>query len=1025
MQNASRLVPSAKFPETMKQRLTCFLLASCWLSWGWAAAQNRQVQGTVTSLENNLALPGVSVSIKGTTKGTTADADGKYKINVPGDNTVLVFSFIGHTAEETVVGSRTVIDMALAPDIQSLKEVVVVGYGTQQRRDLTSSVSSVTAKEIGKLPVTGIDQALQGRAAGVEVVNNSGAPGSGVQVRIRGNTSLSASNEPLYVIDGVTINNTQGGYGAAGGDRLNGMAGINPADIESIDILKDAAATSIYGARGGNGVVIITTKKGKAGVPKISFNTYYGVQNVVRKLDLLDSREFADLINELEVRRGNNPIFQLLPTISTNWQDEIFRQASQYSANISASGGTEKSRYLISGGYFKQQGTLINTDFERFNFRLNMETELSKNVKIGTNVMLSNSNNNRSRNDGTIDNVFDRNFAPSVIATALTFSPAIPVRNPNGTFALDTITRNISSNPVALATLPIIRANIFRIIGNVFAEAKLHENLTFRTNWGTDVRFDRENYFLPPNALNPLNAGAFNLGNANVSTLQEVFWQTENYLTYKKTFGTGHNLTGLAGFSLQENNTATTSASSQNFASPLVTIVSAGSLITGINEFRTSWGFSSYFTRFNYDYQGRYLLQATVRTDGSSRFGDNRKYGFFPSGSVGWRISDEKFMKPLDWVSDLKLRASWGITGNAEFGDNFGSRSTIGYGPLYLGIGNAVGVSPIRLANNDLRWERTIQSNYGVDISIFNSRISLTADYYVKDTRDLLLFVSLPATTGFGGTFQNIGRMRNSGIEFSVRSDNVVGSGFTWNTQFNIGFNKNKIVALADNNDIRAGANVARVGNPLSFVVFDLGDPIVNPQTGLLQNPGDSPNRTETLGGSPFPKFTGGLTNNFAYKGFDLSVFLQFVYGNKIYNGTRSLIEDMRGFYNGSKRLLDRWQNPGDVTDIPVASLAPEVVRNNSGFNSVRYLEDGSFLRVKNVTLGYNVPAKLSKKIGLRNLRVYASGQNLMVFTKYLGFDPEVNAVTGNDLFSNIARGLDSGTYPQARTVVMGVNVDF
>jgi TonB-dependent starch-binding outer membrane protein SusC len=418
-------------------------------------------------------------------------------------------------------------------------------------------------------------------------------------------------------------------------------------------------------------------------------------------------------------------------------------------------------------------------------------------------------------------------------------------------------------------------------------------------------------------------------------------------------------------------------------------------------------------------------LQFTVRTDGSSRFGNENKYGFFPSGSAGWRVSDEKFMQNLTFISDLKLRASWGITGNAEFGDNFGSRSTIGYGPLYLGIGNAVGVTPIRLANDNLRWERTLQTNYGIDISVLNNRINFTADYYTKDTRDLLLFVSLPATTGFGGTFQNIGRMRNSGIEFAIRSENIVGSTFTWNTQFNIGFNKNKILALADNNDIRAGANVARVGNPLSFNVFNLGNPIVNPQTGLLQNPGDAPDRTEILGGSPFPKFTGGFTNNFAYKGFDLSVFLQFVYGNKIYNGTRSLVEDMRGFYNGSKRLLDRWQNPGDITDIPVASLAPEVVRTNSGFNSIRYLEDGSFLRIKNVTLGYNVPEKWTKKIKLNRVRIYASGQNLLVFTKYLGFDPEVNAVTGNDLFSNISRGLDNGTYPQARTIVMGLNLDF
>lgn len=982
------------------------------------------VKGRVTDKANGQGLPGVNVTVKNTSTGTITDADGDYTLKTPGDGT-LVFSFIGYISQTVAVGDKTVINTVLAEDVESLKEIVVIGYGTQERRDLTSSVSSVTAKEIEKLPVTGLDQALQGRAAGVEVVNNSGAPGSGVQVRIRGNTSLSGSNEPLYVVDGVTINNTQSGYGAAGGDKLNGMAGINPADIESIDVLKDAAATSIYGARGGNGVVIITTKKGKAGIPKISFNTYYGVQNVVRKLDVLNSTEFADLINELEIRRGNNPIFQLLPTISTNWQDEIFRQASQYSANVSVSGGTDKSRYLISGGYFKQEGTLINTQFDRLNFRINLENDLSNRVKVGTNVMLSNANNNRSRNDGTIDNVFDRNFAPSVIATALTFSPAIPVRNPNGSFGLDTVTRNISSNPVALATLPIIRANIFRIIGNVFAEVKLREDLTFRTNWGTDIRYDRENYFLPPNALNPINAGSFNSGNANVSTLQEVFWQTENYLTYKKTINEVHNFTALAGFSLQENNTATTSASSQNFASPLVTVVSAGSLITGINEFRTSWGFSSYFTRFNYDYRGRYLVQFTVRTDGSSRFGNNKKYGFFPSGSVGWRVSDEKFMKGITLISDLKLRASWGITGNAEFGDNFGSRSTIGYGPLYLGIGNAVGVTPIRLANNDLRWERTIQNNYGLDFSALNGRISFTADYYVKDTRDLLLFVSLPATTGFGGTFQNIGRMRNSGIEFSLRSENIVGSGLTWNTQFNIGFNRNKIVALASNNDIRAGTNVARIGNPISFIVFDLGNPIVSPQTGLLQNPGDSPNRSEILGGSPFPKFTGGLTNNFAYKGFDLSVFLQFVYGNKIYNGTRSSIEDMRGFYNGSKRLLGRWKNPGDITDIPVASLAPEVVRTNSGFNSVRYLEDGSFLRVKNVTLGYNVPAKLSKKISIERMRIYASGQNLFVFTKYLGFDPEVNAVTGNDLFSNIARGLDNGTYPQARTIVMGINVDF
>ena len=982
-------------------------------------ASQAVITGRVVAADGT-ALVGVSVKIKGGGNGTSTDSDGRYSITGPED-AVIVFSSVGFVTIERNLNSNTVINVTLQIKNNDLNEVVVVGYGTQKKREISSAIATIRASDIKDLRVTSLDQALQGKVAGVQVTNNTGAPGSFVQIRIRGTTSLTGGNEPLYIVDGVPINNTLTGGFQAGNDQINGMAGINPNDIESLEILKDASATSIYGARAANGVVLITTKRGKPGKSGVGITFTNGVAQQNRRYDLLDANQYAIISNELRARQNPtaNPIYLKNPDVNTNWQDQIFTTGRFTDANINFSGGSEKIQYSIAGGMFDQKGTIINSRFRRYSFRSNIDLKVNDKIKIGTNLYFARTLNNRLRNDGgpNFQDQFNGNstFGPNILSSALVFNPTLPVFNADGTYSRDTINGN--SNPVALATEAKLISRNLRLIGNFFAEWDIIKALKFRTTVGTDLRSENEDFFFPP------NPAALGSGRASSRNFNEVLLLVENTLNYKKKFGAAHSLDALAGFTVQDSKQRSSLATASGLTNSVVQIV-GGPLTSGSSDIQAN-GILSYYARTNYNYNSKYYLSLAGRLDASSRFGTNRKQAFFPSVSLGWIVSDENFLKNSKVLDFLKLRTSYGITGNQEI-QNYGYLSTISLNATYLG---QLGANVNNIEDENYRWEQTKQFNIGVDFSLFKGRVNIVTDYYQKTTEGLILDNPLPSTTGFGSRQGNIGSLENKGIEFTLNTNNLIGK-LKWNTSFNISSNKVKILSLVDGQDIKQGSfgnsNIAREGKELSFFLFEVED-LVDPLTGKMkrvdQNKDGNINEDDmVIAGSPLPKFIGGITNNFQYKQFDLSVFFQWSSGNKIYNQTREFVEGYGdGYYNSTTEALKRWQKPGDVTSVPFIGA------NNgaTGYASKRFLEDGSYLRLKNVTFGYNFSAKLLKDAGMKSVRVYLSAQNLLTFTNYTGFDPEVNHFTGNSQFNNIVLGFDNASYPQAKTITAGLSINF
>ena len=1001
--------------------------------------------------EANQPLPGATVLLKGTTTGTSSNANGEYSLRLP-DNAArgtLVISSVGYISQEIVIGNRTQINVAMRPQVGNLNEVVVVGYGTQNRRDLTGSISTVTAQDIEKVPVISLDQALQGRAAGVQVVNNSGAPGGSVQIRIRGTGSIFGGNDPLYVVDGIPLNNTLNGSSAGGNDLANSLASINPADIESMEILKDASATAIYGARAANGVVLVTTKRGTTGKSRVSINAFTGLQNFTNFYTMMNSQQFSALVNEGSNYANRAPRFLTNPTVNTDWQREIFRTAPINSLNVSVTGGTEKTRFLISAGYFNQQGVIINSGFSRGSFRANLDHEVSDKVKIGVSLTGASSNTNRQRNSGGA-NVQDGGnvaFGPHIISSALVASPAFPVYNSDGSFGRDSLTGG--NNPVQLALASRLLGRDLRFIGSVYAEWQITKGLKLRSNLGGDFSSFNEDFFYPPDPNSGRPGGTAIYGN-NTSRS----FLNENYLSYTTAFANVHTLDALVGFSVQDNNNSYLTAQSGNFTTPLVSTLNGGSQFN-VNPFNDvqGWGILSYFGRVNYSFRDKLLFTGNARIDGSSRFGPDRQYGFFPSGSVGYRLSEEALIKRASWISELKIRASVGLTGNQEI-PNSQWRGTFALGGgdnNYLG---RLGGSAARLANPGLSWESNLQTDIGLDLSMFNNRVQVTADVFNKESRDMLLSVGLPLSSGFGSVFGNVGRMRNRGLELALTTRNLTGK-FKWETNFNIAFIQNKVLALADSLPIRAGANTFQTGSGMYFAVFDR-EPNVNPATGFVvrrninndRNGDGAPifdDRDLVNAGSPLPVHFGGITNTFSYAGFDLSAFFQWSYGNKIYNATRQIMEELTfngtvgSFNNSSVEALTRWRQAGDMTAQHRVSYDGDAGRANLGYGSTRYVEDGSFLRLKSLNLGYTLPGTLVKRLGFSSVRVYATASNLLTFTNYKGYDPEVSANFGGStqqqqssggglgarLNNNLLIGIDNGSFPQTRTILFGLNVNF
>ena len=994
----------------MRENLLSRIFVLCFLAIStMALSQERSVTGKVTSTEDGTALPGVNVVVKGTTNGTVTDAEGNFRISIPSSGGSLVFSFIGLSTSEVEIGDRTTVDVSLSQDVQQLSEVVVTGYGTQDRKTLTSSITSVSAKDIAGVPMASPDQMLQGRAVGVQVSSASGTPGGGVSVRIRGSTSINASSDPLYVVDGIPVVSSNLSAVGLGGQLTNPIADLNPADIESLEILKDASATAIYGARAANGVVLITTKRGKNQKPKIEVNTYAGVQSLWRKPSVVDGPTFERLINESRVNNGQS---QLYPNpdaaLNTDWMGQIFQEAPMNNVDLSVSGGSDKVKYMTSFNYFKQDGINKPSVFDRKTGRINLDYSATDKLRIGTSILYSRNFRNRVRND---NNIF------GAIGAAYFLPTNQPIFNPDGSY----LKFSIFENPVAAVNEVDIGMVTNRVLANVYGEYEIAEGLLFRSTFSVDYNNVKEDRF----DNSKLNTGSATNGDASSIVTIDDNWIWENVLSYQKKFGE-HNFNSLVGYSMQENYFERTQANGQQFPSDEFRRIASAAVQTSSSS-ATGWGITGIFARLNYDYKGKYLATVNVRRDASSRFGTANQAATFPSFALGWNVKKEGFMNNVSFISTLKPRLSWGITGNQNGIGDFQSFGLWGGGANYTDF---PGTAPLQLANPNLKWETTAQTNIGLDVSFMNDRWKLTFDYYDKQTKDLLLAVPVPRSTGFNELVQNFGEMENKGFELGIGGVLVNKGDLFIDISFNVSQNRNLIKKLAAPfNQFTRDVIRLEQGVPLSS--FWLHDQIrVDPETGLsiyrtvngeaaVNSTDFNAGRDRFIVGNAQPDFFGGFNSNVRYKGFDFNMFWQFTLGNDQLNWVR-FFQEHGGTRNTGyvKSQLDAWKNPGDITDIP-RQLA---VNYRGDLRPSRFLEDGSYMRLKNITLGYTLNSEITRKIGVTRVRVYISSQNLLTFTNYTGLDPEVN--TGADL-NGLAQGIDLFAMPQPRVFMGGINISF
>jgi TonB-linked SusC/RagA family outer membrane protein len=1023
-----------------------------------AHAQERTVTGTVTSSEDDGPLPGASVVVVGTSTGTSTDAQGRYEIEVPSGDVTLRFSFVGFEPKEVSVGDRTEINVSLVPDYKQLDEVVVVGYGSQIQRDVTGTISQVETQDLENISVTSFEEALQGKAAGVFVENSSGKLGQGIKVQVRGVSSVSADNQPLYVIDGVPVTTQNLSSNEA---ATNPLADLNYNDIESIQILKDAASAAIYGARGSNGVVLIETKSGRAGKTTFSVNYQMSSSEPTNKVDFLNAEQYVNLYLEAAANSNRiDPSFDYVafteanfdffargtdwrsaidgnPVVDANWQDQAFQSSWGTQVNASVNGGDEQTQFYLSGGYDDQSGIMFRDEFQRINGRVNVDHTFSDWLQVGGRLSIGQTINDRIPNDNQFS-------TPLQLIAQMPISPIfepqaedVP-RNDDG-FLTDYVpSDDLNANTLYFNNLLYGRGNaryqtkIYRSLANTYAEVQLLPSLRVRSEFGLDLLDQNEDEHYVA-ALDENTGGNDGLG---INTWNRVInYNTNNFVNYNGTLADVHSLDATVGVSFQNSTTDETFTVGERFPNDSFgQIDSAADIVDGgANE--TSFRFLAYFARLNYKYNDRYLLTLSGRTEGSSRFGENNRYGFFPAASAGWILSEEDFLADSP-VSFLKLRGSVGLTGNAQI-SNF---APLGLFQAFRYSG-ASGIRPVQIPNPDLKWEQTTQYNLGVDYGFLNNRISGSVDVYLKKTNDLLLGVNVPGTTGFEQQLRNVGQMENRGIEFSITSTNVATENFNWSTNVNFGANENEITDL-DGQVIEGGfVNRAIEGEPLGVffaleyagVDPDNGDALyfVNEmdEDGNIVDPEATTNNPNAANrvviGSPLPDFQGGVGNEFTYRGFDFNFFWQFVYGNQIYDGGgRFKSANAIFFDNQTTDQLDRWQESGDQTDVPEARLFID----NGQAPSSRYLYDGSYLRLKTVTLGYTLPESILGRFGIDRLRIYATGSNLLTFTDYKWWDPEVNADYLSDedgAFGNLSLGNEFYSAPQARRITGGIQFSF
>ncbi len=976
----------------MIKHFTLFFLSVLSLS---VFAQNRIITGKVTDA-SGYNLPGVTIQLVGTTKGTTTDANGTFQITA--DKGILKFSFIGFISQEIKLEKQTVVNIVLQENVNILNEVVVIGYGTQVKKDLTTAVSVVDQKDIEDRPITSAAQALQGKAAGVDVVQPSGKPGGDIVVHVRGTTSVLAGNDPLYVVDGVPTTD---------------IKGLNPTDIASMSVLKDASSAAIYGARAANGVITITTFRGKENTPVIKFNTYFGASWLRKPIETLNTKQYRTLIDQI-MPGSLDPTW----TDYTNWSDLVFGTGFNQSYQLSASGGTEKTQYFASLGYLSESGIVKPARFDRYNFRLNLDNQLRSWLKTSTNINLI-----YSKTQDTPDNA--SSGRGGVIMSALNTPPFLHVYKAGNSGQFDPNPFQPSwENPVAYMEGPSQKALDFRVFGNLNITATIISGLTFTTNFGIDYTAHQWDYYLDPFRT---NYGRQNNGIGQADKRNSLTWLWENTLNYNKTFGK-HKISALVGTSMQRFNSNDSYIYGYDFPADVsVTTLNAANSVSASTDIQ-QWALASFFGRATYDYASKYYITVSLRDDGSSKLAN--PWGIMPAFSAGWRISGENFMKGVKVINDLKIRGGWGKNGNQEGIPNYARYGLITYyrrsqtNPLS-------GPSAVQTTygNPDLKWETTNQTNLGLDLSMFNSRIILNVDAYYKLTNDVLLNVQLPASLPITTIQTNAGKIENKGMEFNVHSVNFAKK-FRWDTDFNLSFNRNKVKELQYTNVYYFGriysnnqdVTIVKAGLPLG-TFFGYVSEGVDPKTGMMKyadlnnngviDPGD-----RTVIGSAQPKYTFGITNTFSYWRFDLSVFVQGSFGNDIYNATRIDLEGMFDSKNQSSIVLDRWTPTNTITNIPKAQGGG--IMDNLR-NSTRFVEDGSYVRLKSVTLSYKIIENVKKKKGVPKLSVYITGQNLLTFTKYSGYDPEVNAY-GN---SATEMGIDYGTYPQALTFIGGFNLEF
>jgi TonB-linked SusC/RagA family outer membrane protein len=958
-------------------------------------AQQSIIQGKVTDKTGG-PIPGVSILVKGAETGTTTNFDGEYKLAIENSSSaILIFSYIGMNTVEVSVGDKVEINIALQDNVTAMDEVVVIGYGSQQKRDVTGSVSLVKSDDLESRPNTQVGSLLQGKAAGVKVLSSSGKPSAGLSIRIRGTNSINAGSEPLYVVDGVPTTDTRS---------------INPSDIESISILKDASSAAIYGSQGANGVVIITTKRGTSAKPVVSFNSYVGFSQVWNTLPVLNGEQYRDLMSEMGQTTNWN-----LYNKNTDWQQEIFQNGLSQNYQISLGGKSNNTNYYVSGGYVQQIGAVRSSEMDRSNFKINLDQKVNDWLTIGTRIAYSKYSDvdvtdNQSVNSG------------GVLLGALTTPSVIGIFNEDGTYTSNPFQN--WENPLASTDASERDYTNQRFLGNLYLEVNFLKDFTFRSNLGIDESNGRYEYFLDPFTT---SYGRALKGRGIYNTDKSKYYIFENTLKFNKEIKK-HKLEALVGSVTQKTSWENSAIERRNFASDGIITVNGGSEIVTATAYKSEKSNASFIGRVNYAFADKYLFTANFRADGSSIFGTDKRWGYFPSFSAGWRLSEEAFIKKMELVNNLKIRAGWGIVGNDQI-TNYAYLGRVGVGANYpIGGVTMPGTYPASIENLSLKWEESEQTNIGVDLGLFDGKINLTVDAYIKNTKDLLLNAPLPKSTGFDNAVQNIGELQNKGLEFSLSTINI-DKDVKWTSDFNISFNKNEVTNLVGQEIFqgsiagRGEASLIKEGLPLGTLygyVFGGVDPTTGNAYYINQN-GEatfSPTADDReIIGDANPDFIYGFSNSVSYKNFNLNLFFEGSQGNDMLNATKINTEGMTDPKNQSVTVLNRWKQVGDETNIPKASWGST---DNSRI-STRFIEDASYLRLKSVTLSYSIAKNLLKKMNISAVKLYATGENLLTFTDYSGFDPEVNAFGG----SNVARGIDFGTYPQTRNIIFGMNIKF